>query len=94
MAAIFVILYQDGTKYVEARDSSMSGFYQTVVLSLVVLWTCYPVVRPWCMALHFWAAEACMQLCIWLYLFVLFNCSKCCLLLGCRSVLRAKSVEE
>ena len=50
MAAIFVILYQDGGKYVAARDSSMSGFYNTLVLSLVVLWTAYPVVRSpsWC----------------------------------------------
>ena len=44
MGAIFVILYNDGGKYVAARDSSMVGFYNTLVLSLIVLWTAYPIV--------------------------------------------------
>ena len=44
MAAIFVIIGVDGQKYVNARDSSISGFYQTLVLTLVVLWSFYPLV--------------------------------------------------
>ena len=44
MAAIFVILFQDGKKYLADRDSSLLGFYNNLVLTLVVLWTCYPIV--------------------------------------------------
>ena len=44
MAAIFVILFQDGKKYLADRDSSMLGFYNNLVLTLIVLWTCYPIV--------------------------------------------------
>ena len=44
MAGIFVILYTDGKSYLAQRDSSMVGFYNSLVLTLIVLWTLYPVV--------------------------------------------------
>lgn len=44
MLAIFVVLFLDGVKYVEKRDSNLLSFYNSVVLGLVVLWTAYPIV--------------------------------------------------
>lgn len=64
MAAIFVIIGVDGQKYVEARDSSISGFYQTLVLTLVILWSFYPLVSsppfPWLRSM-----SSCLRVCSW-----------------------------
>ena len=44
MLYIFVTLFVDGAKYVERRDSNLLNFYNSTVLGLIVLWTCYPIV--------------------------------------------------
>ena len=44
MVAIFITLFVDGTKAVQKRDSNLLNFYNSVVLGLIVLWTCYPIV--------------------------------------------------
>lgn len=44
MVAVFASLLLDGSKAVERRDSTILSFYNSIVLSLVVLWTAYPIV--------------------------------------------------
>ncbi|KAK9803063.1 hypothetical protein WJX73_005282 [Symbiochloris irregularis] len=44
MIAIFVSLFVDGAKAVAKRDNSLSSFYNSTVLGLVILWTAYPIV--------------------------------------------------